>query len=131
MLPPLSSMSLTTTPLKVAFDYFSLETSHSSLHQLQLAGRFPEGPGVNTIARKKLSPYGEFANAISPQISQLTEHLGGRIPFVRNPLKATLPDKSGFTNSGSNVRGWTQESLIVGPQAKFLENRILFLEQIS
>lgn len=105
--PPLSSMSVTTTPLKVAFENLSLEPSHSSSYQFQLAGRLPEGV-VNATPRKNFLPYGDFANASGPQVSQLTEHSSrGVVPSVRNPFKVALPTSNGFTNQGFDVHGWS------------------------
>ncbi|ONK78778.1 uncharacterized protein A4U43_C02F22310 [Asparagus officinalis] len=104
--PSLSSMSVTTTPLKVSFENLSLEPSHSS-HQIQVSGRSSEGTGVNAGARKKFSPYGVMTNGGSHQVIQGTEHVSfPGVPSVRSPLKATFPANNGFTSSGSDVRGW-------------------------
>lgn len=124
--PSLSSMSVTTTPLKVAFENLSLEPSYSSQH-IQLAGRLSEGAAVNSAPRKKFLPYGDLANANGPQISQRTEHSSSTgVPSVRGPLKVTMPASNGYTNSGSNIHGWAPDERM-RPRIPYsgIPNRIL------
>lgn len=68
---PLSSMNVTTTPLKVSFENLSLEPTHSSSQHIQLAGILPEGAGVNAMPRKIVSPYGDMASANGSQVRQV------------------------------------------------------------
>jgi len=71
--PPLSSMSVTTTPLKVSFENLSLEPSFPS-QQIQIAGRLSDGGGVSAAPRKKFSPYGDMTNGSIPQMPQVYNH---------------------------------------------------------
>lgn len=117
--PALSSVSVTTTPLKVSYDNLSLETAHPA-SQFLTPGWYPEGVGANTASRTKFMPYGDVTSDYATQMMQMTNQpsQGGVLSEVK-PVKPTLPLPANyaFTNEGTR-QGFQNGRLLNKPTSE-------------
>ncbi|KAJ6832498.1 uncharacterized protein M6B38_344030 [Iris pallida] len=98
--PPLSSVSVTPSPLKGSLQNPALEPFRP-FHQMLNA----VGPLDGSLVNAAPSRHGALTSGIAPYMTQGTE---GGVQSIRTQVKVATPANNGFTSLESNACGWTQ-----------------------